>query len=363
MTPARKTVLFLIPTLTGGGAERVIVTLLTHLDRSRFRAILGVVDTRGEVFRQDIPADVEFIDLEATRVRYALPRILRLIWSRQPDVVFSTLSHLNLALSIIRPLFPRHLRSIARESCVISKTLETSRFPRLWNWLYRKFYARHDLLVCQSRDMQDDLTQTFGIAASKSVLIHNPVAVKAIRAKAGAPVSHPAFDTGSAVLVAAGRLEPQKGFDLLVEAIALLDDAGIQLIILGEGRGEDGLRALARQKSVSERVHFAGFQANPYAWFARADAFVLSSRYEGFPNVVLEALACGTPVIATPAPGGINELLAGREGCVVAREISAPALAAAIGEWLGGARKKVAADAVEPYAVERIVRQYEDILD
>ena len=211
-------ILFLIPTLTGGGAERVIVTLLTHLDRSRFKPMLAVVDLRGAAFRADIPADVELVDLQATRVLYALPSIVRLIWQRRPDVVLSTLGHLNLALSIVRPLFPRGIRTIARESCVVSETLASSRFPRLWSFLYRHFYRKHDLVVCQSQDMHDDLTRTFGFPAHRSVIIHNPVDMEKIRNSSRAPIDHPAFAAGGPVLVAAGRLEHQKGFDLLIEA-------------------------------------------------------------------------------------------------------------------------------------------------
>ena len=357
-----RTILFLIPTLTGGGAERVIVTLLTHLDRSRFKPILAVVDLRGAAFRDDIPPDVELVDLQASRVLNALPSIVGLIWRRRPDVVLSTLGHLNLALSMVRPLFPRGLRTVARESSVVSENLVSSRFPRIWSMLYRRFYKKHDLVVCQSQHMHDDLTRSFGFPARRSVIIHNPVDMEKIRSNARAPVDHPAFLTGDTVFVAAGRLEPEKGFDLLVQAMALLPQIRAQLVILGEGRLEGELRTLAKRHGIEGRIHFAGFQKNPFAWFAKADAFVLSSRYEGFPNVVLEALACGTPVIATPAPGGVHELLGGRPECVVAAAISAPALADAIERWLRGPREKVAAQAVAPYAVQRIVGRYEEIL-
>jgi glycosyltransferase involved in cell wall biosynthesis len=357
-----RTVLFLIPTLTGGGAERVIVTLLRHLDRSRFKPLLAVVDLRGAAFRADLPADVELVDLQATRVLYALPSIVRLIWRRRPDVVLSTLGHLNLALSMVRTLFPRSVRTIARESCVVSETLPSSRFPRLWSFLYRRFYRKHDLVVCQSTDMHDDLTRNFAFPAHRSVIIHNPVDLEKIRHSVDARVDHSAFGSGETVLVAAGRLEYQKGFDLLIEAMALLPQARVQIVILGEGPLEAELHSAAQKPALAGRVHFAGFQNNPFAWIAKADAFVLSSRYEGFPNVVLEALACGTPVIATPAPGGVNELLGNRPECVVAAAISAPALADAIQLWLQGPREKVAAQAVEPYAVQRIVGRYEKIL-
>lgn len=357
-----RTILFLIPTLTGGGAERVIVTLLTHLDRSRFKPTLAVVDLRGAAFRTDLPQDVELVDLRASRVLYALPSIVRLIWQRRPDVVLSTLGHLNLALSIVRPLFPRGTRTIARESSVVTENLVASRFPRLWSFLYRRFYRKHDLVVCQSRDMHDDLTRTFGFPADRSVIIHNPVDMEKIRSSAGAAVDHPAFRTGGPVFVAAGRLEREKGFDLLIEAMVLLPLARPQLVILGEGRLGGELRALVQRLGLEGQVHFAGFQRNPFAWFTKADAFVLSSRYEGLPNVVLEALACGTPVIATPAPGGIDELLGNQPDCVVAASISAPALAEAMQRWLDGSRAKVGAEAVAPYAVQRIVSRYEEVL-
>lgn len=355
-------VLFLIPTLTGGGAERVIVTLLQHLDRSRFQAVLAVVDMRRAAFRTHIPDDVEVIDLQARRVRNALPAIIRLIWQRRPDVVFSTLSHLNLALAIVRPLLPRGVRSVARESCVISENLGHTRSPRLWAWMYRRFYRRHDLVVCQSEDMHQDLVRNFGFPDAQAITINNPVDAQRIREMGQQPAELPVAATGRTVLVAAGRLEPQKGFDLLVDAMALLADPSLQLFVLGEGDAGPALQAQVRAKSLESQVRFVGFQANPYAWIARADAFVLSSRFEGFPNVVLEALACGTPVIATPAPGGVRELLGNRPECVIAEAITAQALAEAIRTWLAGSRRRVPADAVAPYQAKRIVGRYEQVL-
>lgn len=359
----RKTILFLIPTLTSGGAERVVITLLRHLDRQRFAPVLAVVNLAGAVFLRDIPEDVELVDLGCQRVRYALPKLFALIWRRKPAVVFSTLGYLNLSLAIMRPLLPRDVRYIARESTIVSHELQHYSPSWLWSLLYRVFYCKHDLVVCQSRFMQADLVQHYRFPAAKSVVIPNPLDITRIRGLAREQVKGMDMPSGTIHLLAVGRLSHEKGFDLLLEAVALLDEPRIQLTLVGEGGLLQPLQTLAKRLGMMGRVHFAGFQANPYAWLARADAFVLSSHYEGFPNVVLEALACQTPVIATPAPGGLLEILDGVPGCVVAQAVTAEALAAAIALWLGGGKPVIHPDVVQPYALQRIIGQYEAALD
>ena len=202
----------------------------------------------------------------------------------------------------------------------------------------------------------------FSFPRDKTVIIHNPVDTDFIFGEINKPNNFGEKDAGLIYLVAAGRLVSQKGFDLLIDALAMLRNQHVRLDILGEGPLLDDLKQLAQSKGVGKQVHFAGFQSNPYSWFARADGFVFSSRYEGLPNVALEALACGTPVIATPAPGGVREILDDMPECLLANDVSAKALAKAVSDWIAGSRKRVPGTAIKPYGLERVIGQYEEVL-
>ncbi len=352
-----RTLAFIVPTLQGGGAERVIVTLLRHLDPARFRMILAVVDTRDAVFRADVPAGVEFVDLSCRRMRNAAPAILRLVWRVRPDLVFSTLGHLNLTLAALRPVMPRRTAFVGREATIVTEHLKGFKHAALWRAGYRALYPRFDAVVCQSRYMQEDLVENHGLAREKTVVINNPVDLERLRG--ALPPRKERREPGAPLrLVAAGRFTNEKAFDLLVDALALLRDMEVSLCILGDGPLVPEVRQRVTRLKLERVVTLAGFQANPFRYFAEADAFVLSSRYEGFPNVVLEALACGIGVIATPAVGGTSEILEGVAGCVMASAISAPALAAAIREWAGRPFGGIASSVLDKYRTGEISDQY-----
>lgn len=357
---SRCRVLFLIPSLAGGGAERAVVTLLQHMDRGRFELTLGVLDMNRAVYRDLVPRDVHIVDMSSARVRHAVRGIVRLTWSSRPEVIVSTLSHLNLLLAVVKPLLPPASRLVARESTLVSANLATHRFPALWRLSYRIFYRQLDCVISQSNAAREDLLKRYSLPAHKIAVIQNAVDISHIRPLLSQEVPASFPDGTKVELVAAGRLAAEKGFDLLIEAMALCADLPVRLTILGEGPLDSELRQLVRARGLTGRVQFVGFQKNPFAWFARANIFVLSSRFEGFPNVVLEALACGTPVIATPAPGGTREILEPIPQCEVVSSISAESIAGAIRRWSGRTISRVPSEVVEHYSVERVVRRYEE---
>jgi glycosyltransferase involved in cell wall biosynthesis len=294
-----------------------MVTLLRHFDRSRFEPHLALVEKAGP-FLEEVPKDVPVYDLEAGRVRYALPGLLRLAWRTRPHALLSTLGELNLAILLGRPLVPRGLRLVIREVTPVSVRLpQQSRHPGPWRRLYR-LYSRADKVICVSDFVLNDLAEGFGVPREKMVRIYNPVDSVRVTQLAGAAAS-PFFGTGPQ-LVAAGRLSKEKGFDLLVDAMSLVRQTlpHAQLTVLGDGPLRLDLEDQRARLGLGQAVRWVGTQTNPYPFFRHADLYVLTSRFEGLPNVVLEALApgdsgsgcrlsgpnAGSPCRLSPGPAG-----------------------------------------------------------
>jgi len=359
MIGERKKVLFLLPSLTGGGAERVFTTLLRHLDRTRFEPHLALLQAHG-AYMGDIPKDVPIHDLKVSRVRYALPKIMRLIWKMRPQTILATMGHLNIALISAKPFFPAETRLLVREAVIPSALFrEENKNVRLWGWLYRNFYKRADRVVCLSDSMVSDLVENFGIPREKLVRIYNPVDTDKVRELAQA-VGNPLKGSGPH-LVTAGRICRQKGFDLLIDAMpaVLRRFPDAQLVILGEGPLEAELRKQAQNLGLQEKVAFLGFQANPWLYIKHADAFILPSRFEGLPNVLLEALALGTPVVVSDCPGGIREIRESVGNMAVVPPENPGALAEAIITVCGNPAPAI--ESLGRFDLQQVVSEYSNI--
>jgi glycosyltransferase involved in cell wall biosynthesis len=220
--------------------------------------------------------------------------------------VIPTLGYLNLALLAARPLLSSGTRIFPREANLPSVSIDALPSSALGRLAYKYLYPRADGVLCNARVVAEALACECGVAPERIHLIDNPIDVARIRAAAT-----PAMRTDGAGprFVAAGRLTHQKGFDRLIDLFATLTPDA-HLTILGDGPDRAALEARATQRGVAGRVSFAGFQTQPWSRYAGADAFLLPSRWEGMPNAALEALACGTKVIATLEAGGIGEVAA-----------------------------------------------------
>lgn len=304
--------LFVLPSFAGGGAERVTLLLATALAAQDIDTGLVVVDGHGPLART-VPAGLPVKILHRRRLRQALPALAQHIASVRPDVVFSSLDYLTAALVLALAPVRRRTRLIAREANLPSLAYAGGGLAR---WM-RLAYARCDLIIASSRRMAEELEAHYRVRRDRLLLLPNPVDVTALRRHAHATPAPTLPDLAlgrsspqarvDRLFVASGRLVRQKGFDRLLACWPQMM-AQDHLVVLGDGPDRADLGHQARELDIAGRVHFTGFVDNPWAWYARADAVLLASRFEGMPNVALEALACGTPVIATAESGGIREL-------------------------------------------------------
>jgi glycosyltransferase involved in cell wall biosynthesis len=218
---------------------------------------------------------------------------------------------------------------LVRQNSTVSAALAYGGVPRYTRLLYRLLYRRADRVICQSRAMAEDLARETEIPCEQIAVLPNPVDLEGILA------ARDALSTWSGEgphLLAAGRLAPEKGFDLLIEALVRVRKRfpETDLTIAGSGREKAALQAMAREANLEHSFRIAECLDTPYSFFSGATLFVLSSRQEGMPNVLLEAAAAGLPLVATPASGGIVDLLREQKGAWLAAKVSADALADAL---------------------------------
>jgi glycosyltransferase involved in cell wall biosynthesis len=300
-TPAR--IAFVLPSFAAGGAQRVMVLLAAGLDRSRFTPFFVVWDDSG-AWRSMVPAGVRVVVLGRRRLLTALPGLLVALRREQPHTVVSTLAYVNMVLLLAKSLIGRHVRLVVREANTARRHSKGLLGRLGYAFGYRVLYRRADRIVCPAAYLVEELAADHGVKRDKVTVLANPVEEDALRKAAMPPRRRPG--TGHR-FVAVGRLSEQKGYDRLLRDFARLP-ADSHLTVFGEGPERESLERLIDELGLAGRVALAGFDPVPGAWVAGADALLLPSRWEGMPNVALEALACGTPVIATPEAGGIVEI-------------------------------------------------------
>ncbi len=361
----RPKVLFVLPSLRGGGAERVTIILLRHLNRDHFEPHLALVKAEGSLL-DSVPSDVPIHDLRARRVRYAIPAYVNLAWKLKPDLVISSLGYLNFSLILARLFLPRKTKLIVREGTTASvHVVRDVPYPRLWSWCYRNLYSNSEAIVCQSDYMLNDLAEQFGIPKARMVRIYNPVDYESIQTWAAAN-GNP-YPRGGPQLVAIGRLSREKGLDVLLEAMAVVSNRvpSARLSILGIGPLELELTAKMAQLGLGEAVSLVGFKANPYPYIKYADLFVHPSFYEGLPNALLEALALGKPIVATESVGGVGEVLRNDAGSRLVKPRDPRSLAEGILASLASSPSEAFLQKRESllskFEVRNVVRQYEQL--
>ena len=319
--------------LAGGGVERQSLIIAQEFRRIGIDVTLVLHRLRGQLLNE-MPAGLRVVDLHSSRTLGDIWPLVRFLRAEKPDVLLS-----NLDLNNIAALLAKGVSLSETQVVICQHNPITASFVGGESWMYRAVPRAYRMLrplisgaVAVSRGVADELCDLAGLPGDRVVTINNPVIGPDFHDRSQEPVTHPWFrDDFGPVFVTAGRLVAQKDHETMLRALALHRRTGTgRLIMLGSGPLETQVRTMARELGIADAVDFAGFRPNTLPYFRQADAFVLSSRCEGFGNVIVEALGCGTPVISTQCEHGPAEILAdGRYGVLVPPR-SPEALAAAM---------------------------------
>jgi glycosyltransferase involved in cell wall biosynthesis len=307
---------FLLPDLGGGGAERVALTLLEDFAARGHEVDLVVMRRHGELVGE-VPPSVRLVDLAAARIRNVVQPLSRYLRERRPDALQVSMWPLTIAAIIARRLARSPARLVVSDHTALSKHYAGNpRALRLLKATTRLFYGCADARIVVADAAADDLARLSGLGRDQFEVIYNPVFA---RDAATTPGIEALWDAADGRIINVGNLKVEKNQALLIRAFARVRKArAARLMILGAGGLEAELRQLARSLGVADDVVLPGFAADPWPYYASADLFVLSSDYEGYPLVLIEAMRSGLPVVSTDCETGPRVILdGGRYGRLV----------------------------------------------
>jgi glycosyltransferase involved in cell wall biosynthesis len=349
--------------LGGGGAQRTLLNVLRYWPEAVPRPLL-VLGSRAGAGNIWLDENIETVELGRTRVRQCIGPLRRLLQRERPTLLFATMAMSNVAAAVACYGLP------ARPKLVLSEVNSHRKHEGIAGWqrpLIGWALRRADRIITQSHGLGDEIASLYGIPRARVVGIHNPIDIAAVRQAARDAAGTPPWEVGGPVIVAIGRLVRQKGFDILLRSFARIEIPGSRLAILGEGPERAALTALADELGIADRLMLPGYVTVPEAWLANASVFVLSSRWEGFGNVVVEALACGAPVVATDCPHGPGEIVRHEHTGLLVPPEDVDALAAAMRRMLTdrafarGCAEAAQGD-IERFAAPRIAGLYADAM-
>jgi glycosyltransferase involved in cell wall biosynthesis len=325
MRDEKISIAFFLPSLSGGGTERIVTNIANNLDVQKYDASLVLSQARGE-FSDEIGKNVQIINLNATGNLKLFFKLIRYFNNEKPEIFISSFPRFDMIALLAKMFSKSKAKVIIIEHVSFSFHLFTasSAYKRILGrfvlpGFVKIFYPMADAIVCVSNGVAKDISKIIN-RTDKVKVIYNPVISEKIYRLSEEAVEHEWFlDQKVPVVLAVGRLAKQKDYPTLLSAFKLIvqkDPA--RLVILGEGEDRNKLEKLSQKLGISKNVLFLGFQKNPYKYIKRASVFALSSLQEGFGNVIVEAMACGTSVVATDCQSGPNEIIEnGKNGLLV----------------------------------------------
>ncbi|WBA10879.1 glycosyltransferase [Salinivibrio kushneri] len=308
-----KKIVFVLPNLDSGGVEKVALNYLNQLDAKKYNVTLIVFNKTDDLLH-NVPDTANIICLHTKSTKGSLVRLVSTLKDIQPDVVYTGHSRVAFLVQCAK-LFVGGFKHLARMQSMPSLEKKYRKYGLIHRKLYATAFRNADVVLAETTDMKDDAISAFSMRSENIKVMHNPLNKESIDRSLESFNVSPFID-GDIVGVASGRLCKDKGYDILIMAIKLVleEIPNFKLYILGRDDGEGShLKGIIKKQGLDNKVILEGFKKNPYRYYNHCDLFILSSRREGFPNVVIENYYLNTPIVSTRCVPIINEIVV--EGC------------------------------------------------
>ena len=350
----KKKLLFVLPSLKAGGAERVISFLAKNFDSNVFETKLLVVGFKKDAVYSLDNLDITFFNQD--RMRNGVYPLFKFIKTHKPDIVFGAVRHVNILLGFYNIIF-KNVRFIVRESSVMSAMLKFSNSKQQIPNLLLKFLYNHlDAIVCQSNDIRKDLKYELGIGESKLITINNPITQ--IEQMSIRKTEY----SGKLKFITIGRLSEEKGYERILNGLAKVKNYSYSYTIIGSGPLELKIKDLAIELGISDNIKFIAHTSKVLDFLSNSDFFIQGSYVEGFPNAVLESCSVGTPVIAFNCPGGTKEIIEdGINGFLTVTEDDFAETLQSLNEIPIFERAFVRASVLMKFSSQKIIKEYENL--
>lgn len=358
--------MFFMQSLGGGGAERTIINILNKIDKKKFLITLVVGDLSNNAYKDFLSNNVKVMDLKTNRARYSFIGLRQLIKKEQPDIVFTTINSNNLLLSLVKLSFLKKKFSlVVREASYRSESKKVSLFNRIATKYCYNMVS--DGVIALSKGVKEDLVNWFGVKSNKITVIYNPVDCKLINTMAQEDLYEIDTRRNEFIILSVGRLVEAKDYPTLLKAFKIFRSKyNARLIIAGEGELKNSLANLVESLNLKDSVQMIGFVGNPYKYMYNSNLLVLTSKYEGFGHVIVEAMATGVPVIATNCKSGPGEIITDKYNGRLVEVGNHIQLADTMEDVLMNKDKNLVSNAfkrVLDFDADKIIREYEHFFE
>jgi glycosyltransferase involved in cell wall biosynthesis len=302
-------ILFVRTAMTYGGADRITLNILKDFNREKYTCDLALVKKHGE-YLNEIPSDVKVIDLKAANSFFSFFSLRKVLRKNNYDVVYSTCGGTNAAAVIATKWLRKNLKVVVSERNVMLPPGKNKLKQFLQHTFKKLTYPQADFVTVVSKALEKEVLQKTKVLQEKIRVLYNPVINKDLLLQKDEIVTHKVFKSGIPVILAVGRFVYQKDYPTLFRAFEkVIQTTRANLFILGTGPLEEELKTMVKTMGLSENVVFAGFDKNPFKYMKNCSVFVLSSKHEGMPGVLIQAMACGAAVVSTDCPTGPSEVI------------------------------------------------------